>query len=246
MLRAAVFDLGDTLLEYDSPTLSFKELNNIGLHGLYDYLARDGFDLPRSDSFCADLLHRIETVWLQSLMRMEGMNTVDVLRHFLPEMGIDVQGLDMDGLVWAFYRPMAPHISMYPDTYQTLTSLRAEGLLLGLISNASWPGILHDEDLDRFGLKHFFDQRSYSSELPYAKPHPEIFIHTLDALHTEPGDAAFVGDRLYDDISGAQQVGMRGILKLVDHREERSDSIEPDATIRYLSELPDVLERLFR
>ena len=37
------------------------------------------------------------------------------------------------------------------------------------------------------------------------------FRQILDALDVHPEEAVYVGDRLWDDIHGAQQVGMRAI-----------------------------------
>lgn len=245
MLEAVLFDLGGTLLEYDSTELSYMDLHRIGLCGLHEYLARDGQDLPREDLFCDELLERTEARWRQSLTRMEGLNTADIFHDVLDDLGADVQHIDMHACIWAFYRPMAPHIRAYEDTYETLAHLRSRGLRIGLISNTAWPGALHNEDLARFDLTRFFDHLTYSSETRHCKPHSEIFLETLKVLEVEPGQAAFVGDRLYDDIGGAQAVGMKAILKIIAHREEKSDVICPDARIRALRELPAVLKQLF-
>jgi len=52
----------------------------------------------------------------------------------------------------------------------------------------------------------------------------------------------FVGDRLVDDIAGAQAVGMRAVLTR-QYRSEEPDSIAPDAVIEHITELPGVLAR---
>jgi len=245
MLRAVLFDLGGTLLQYESTELSYMELHCIGLRGIYEYLARNGHDLPSCDDFCRNLYEHTEAQWRRSLASMEGLSTEDILREIFGKMNIDWRNIDMEACLWAFYRPMAPHIRPYEGAYETLAHLREEGLRIGLISNTVWPGALHNEDLSRFDLLRFFDHLTYSSATRHAKPHPEIFLQTLRALGVRPEEAAFVGDRLYDDISGAQRVGMKGILKIVPHREEENDTIRPDAQIRTLDELPEVLRQLF-
>ena len=244
-LRAVVFDLGGTLLEYDSREFSYMDLHRTGLRGLHAHLSGDGVNLPSEGTFCEYMLARTEERWRRSLVRMEGLNTVDVFTDFLPEMGIDMHSVVMNDLLWAFYRPMVSYIRSYEDTLETLSHLRSMGYRIGLISNTTWPGILHDADLARFELTDMFDVRTYSSESLYAKPHPEIFLETLATLGTQPGEAVFIGDRLHDDVSGAQGVGMRGVLKTVAHREETDSTVQPDGVIHTLRELVPVLRALF-
>ena len=244
-LKAVVFDLGGTLLEYDSPELSYMDLHYTGLRGLHSHLSHDCPDLPAEETFCEYMLARTEERWRRSLARMEGANTVDVFTDFLPKMGVEFHNADMNDLLWAFYRPMAGYIRAYEDTHETLSSLRSAGYRIGLISNTTWPGILHDADLTRFDLMDMFDVRSYSSESKHAKPHSAIFLETLAALGTEPGEAVFIGDRLHDDVSGAQGAGMKGVLKIVAHREETDTTVQPDAVIHTLRELPLALRALF-
>jgi len=67
----------------------------------------------------------------------------------------------------------------------------------------------------------------------------------LAKLAVLPEEAVFVGDRLYDDVMGAQAVGMRGVLT----RQYRREGVEghpivPDRVIEALSELPGYIEEL--
>ena len=81
----------------------------------------------------------------------------------------------------------------------------------------------------------------------WEKPAPPIFHAALDCLGTRPEETAFVGDFRRYDIAGAHSVGMKGILKRVDGRPEEMDdpSIEPDALITRVSELPGTLKTLY-
>ena len=63
----------------------------------------------------------------------------------------------------------------------------------------------------------------------------------------DPQHAVFVGDRLVDDIGGAQAIGMRAVLTHQFRQEDASASdIEPDGLIRRLAELPAVIEAFER
>jgi putative hydrolase of the HAD superfamily len=77
--------------------------------------------------------------------------------------------------------------------------------------------------------------------MTHLKPHPSVFRAALDALEIDdPAAAAFVGDRPYDDIWGAQQAGLHTVLVANDHAP--AWDVSPDATIATLAELPAVIE----
>ncbi len=92
--------------------------------------------------------------------------------------------------------------------------LRGRGLRIGLLSNTNWPRTFHEHFLERDGLADLIDARLYTSDLGFVKPHPSVFHEALAAVGVgDASRAVFVGDRPYDDIYGAQQVGMRTVLR---------------------------------
>src|SRR5205085_12248217 len=108
-------------------------------------------------------------------------------------------------------------------------------------------------DLERFGLREFFDSRAllFSSEVGVWKPDPRIFREAAERLRLSPELALYVGDRLVDDVGGAQRAGLRAVLR--EHDQPDNDfargaelGIVPDGRIRALSELPPLVEALDR
>ncbi len=117
----------------------------------------------------------------------------------------------------------------------------ARGLRTGLLSNTHWPRDFHEQFLARDGLADLIDARLYTSHMEFQKPHASAFRAALDALGvTDPGRAVFVGDRPWDDITGARDVGMRTVL-IVNTWAEPADVV-PDATITELGELVGVID----
>ena len=51
----------------------------------------------------------------------------------------------------------------------------------------------------------------YSSEIDHVKPHPEAFREACRAVGVSPTAAVYVGDRMFEDVHGPQQVGTRAI-----------------------------------
>jgi putative hydrolase of the HAD superfamily len=130
------------------------------------------------------------------------------------------------------------HFSLYDDVVHTFHALRARGLRLGLISNtqrclASFQTHFELGDLIAVAVS--------SSDHGFMKPHPSIFRAALEQMGVAPGAAVMVGDSLPQDVLGAREVGMRGILLV---RGDRRVAAGPGVpVIRTLSELPALLVR---
>jgi putative hydrolase of the HAD superfamily len=113
-------------------------------------------------------------------------------------------------------------------THALLDALREDGLKLGLVSNAFDPGWLLRRDLEQMGIEQRIDVAVFSSEVGKRKPHPEIFGRALTALEVAPERTLFVGDRLYEDIRGAGELGMTTVQAVWFRADEHPDGREPD------------------
>jgi HAD superfamily hydrolase (TIGR01509 family) len=134
-----------------------------------------------------------------------------------------------------------PHIVHDPDAAPVLQQLSDDGLALGLLSNTHWPRTFHEHFLERDGLADLLAARCYTSEMRRTKPHPDAFREVLDRLGVaDPSTVVFVGDRPYDDVWGAQQLGMKAVLR--PNPAVPAHDVEPDAVIQRLTELPDLVE----
>jgi beta-phosphoglucomutase-like phosphatase (HAD superfamily) len=60
------------------------------------------------------------------------------------------------------------------------------------------------------------------------KPDPMIYRLALELLDVEPGEAVFVGDRLFEDVRGAAELGMTTVQALWFRADEHPDGAEPD------------------
>jgi putative hydrolase of the HAD superfamily len=101
----------------------------------------------------------------------------------------------------------AHNFELYEDVLPTLAALRANGLMLALVSNTA-------RDLDRFVSHHGLDVDAALSSRAHGhiKPHASIFRAVLAQLDVQPNEAAMVGDTLEDDVDGARALGLHAFL----------------------------------
>lgn len=97
----------------------------------------------------------------------------------------------------------------FPDVEPALRELRAAGTRLVIVSN--WDCSLPDW-LGPAGVLDLVDGVVSSAELGEAKPAPAVFLHGLELVGAEPGEAIHVGDSLENDVEGARAAGIRPLL----------------------------------
>ena len=158
-------------------------------------------------------------------------------------------GLDHDPALLTAYREFwEPHTRIDPDAAPTLAALRGEGLRIGVLSNTIWPREWHVDFFRRDGVYDLIDGDVYTSEIPWTKPSPHAFRAAMEAVEvSDPARCVYVGDRLFDDVWGAQQSGLRAVH--VPHSRIPTTQVghsvgTPDGVVPTLSDLPRVLAML--
>jgi putative hydrolase of the HAD superfamily len=94
------------------------------------------------------------------------------------------------------------------------------------------------------GIAERIDFAVFSSELGKRKPHPEIFERALEALGVEAGEAMFVGDRLYEDVRGSNDVGMTSVQAVWFRADENAGGGEPDHQAFTQMDVLNIADRL--
>jgi putative hydrolase of the HAD superfamily len=232
-LEAVIFDWGGTLTTSD-----------LGRADLYDLwrLAARHLEPEREDELVAALAAIDERFWQRTTTTFESWRLADILEAASAELGLDVTDAVIEEAATHHLDGWTTHIRHEPDAAEVLGQLRERGLRIGLLSNTSWPRAFHEHFLERDGLEVLIDARLYTSELGHVKPHPSVFLEALAAVGVhEPSHAVFVGDRPYDDIHGARQVGMRTVLRSSPYVPPYD--VEPDAEIGGLAELAGLVDQ---
>jgi putative hydrolase of the HAD superfamily len=96
-----------------------------------------------------------------------------------------------------------------PSVVALLSTLRAHGVRLGIISNA-------DErlqaQLKALGLTPYFEHIVGSSDVKIEKPDPRIFEIALERMGVPPEETLYVGDYRWLDFEPARRLGMQALL----------------------------------
>jgi putative hydrolase of the HAD superfamily len=226
-VEAVIFDWGGTLTPWH--TVDFREearaLARAAIHA--------GPDAAEA------LRHATEVVWGLAREEHRSATLADIF---------DRAGLTHDeGLLTAYREFWEPHTVTDPDVPELFRRLREDGMKVGVLSNTVWPRGWHEEFFARDGVLELLDGAVYTSEVPWTKPSPHAFLAAMAAVGVaDPTRCVFVGDRLFDDVWGAGQVGMRTIhvphseipLGQLGHTEGR-----PDAVAHRLSEVHGIVRR---
>ena len=233
-IEAVVFDWGGTLSIYA----------DIDMMDMWRLAARH-LAPEREDEVCARLVAVEESSWARIAVDQRSTTLSSLLTLASAELGLDVAEAVLEEAATHHLDSWTPHVRHDPEAAPALAVLKERGYAIGLLSNTHWPRGFHEHFLERDGLAELIDVRCYTSELDYTKPHPEAFATVLDGLGvSDPRRAVFVGDRPYDDVFGAQAMGMRAVLRpnpLVPGYD-----VEPDAVINRLPELVPTVEGWMR
>jgi HAD superfamily hydrolase (TIGR01549 family) len=231
-IAAVVFDWGGTLSEYAEIEL-FDMWKLAAAH-----LSRE---TGRAEAELTARLLAAELRYWEGVKSSQKTGRLqDILAAESRALGLDVSRAVLEQTAQRHLDAWTPHIRHHADAADTLQTLRAAGLKLGLLSNTHWPEAYHEHFLERDGLLELLDVRAYTSNMSHSKPHREAFLHVLDRLGVPPDRAVMVGDRPIDDVWGAQQLGMRGIWRPHGGSPPIGE-VRPDAVIQRLSELPALI-----
>jgi putative hydrolase of the HAD superfamily len=230
VIDAVIFDWGGTLSEFvDAELVDAWRL------------AARHLDPEREDEITARLVRVEADFWATTSSHQRSATLAELLATATAELDVDIAEALLEEAALRHLDAWTPHIRHDPEAGPALARLREQGLRIGMLSNTHWPRAFHERFLERDGLVDLIDARLYTSEMPFQKPHPSAFLTAAAALGVDPQRAVFVGDRPWDDVSGAQAAGMRAVLRPNPIAPD-IDGIRPDGRVGRLPELVALVE----
>jgi putative hydrolase of the HAD superfamily len=227
-LDAVIFDWGGTLTRW----------HDVDFHAESVALAAAVTDVGHDQDASRTALHQAgQTIWGRSRDQQQSATLADLF---------DEAGLGHDPDLLTAYREFwEPHTFTDPEVAPMFEMLHVAGLRVGVLSNTIWPRAWHVDFFRRDGVYDLIDGDVYTSEIPWTKPSAHAFRAAMEAVGVDdPSRCVYVGDRLYDDVWGAQQAGMRAVhvpLSAIPRAQVGHTQGTPDAVVRRLSELPGVI-----
>jgi putative hydrolase of the HAD superfamily len=236
-VKAVIFDWGGTLTPWHAIDL-VKQWQIFAEH----YARHHPDDLSGTGAELATTMLLAER---EAWGRLAIDGTSARLSEVLEAAGVSDEHPGYPGARAAYEEFWEPHTYIDPQVPQVLAGLRERGLRIGVLSNTLWSRQYHERVFERDGVLDLIDGAVYSSEITHVKPHPIAFEAAMAAVgQSVPGACVYVGDRLFEDVHGAQRAGMRAIL--VPHSDLPADQVievdvHPDAVAH---ELLDVLKHV--
>lgn len=229
-VRAVIFDWGGTLTPWRPGD------HHAGWRAYTDVL------YPDHPTRSAELAIALVTAENAAWERVRDQRRAFTLAQVLAAAGVPAD----EAALRAFRTFWEPWTYTDPEAVPLLGQLRQRGLRTAVLSSTGWPADWHEDVLRRDGVLDSFDACVWSCELEWTKPHPEAFRAAMAAIDVDdPADCVYVGDRPYDDISGAKAVGMRAVFvphsDIPEHQRVPVDA-RPDAVINRLSDLLPIVD----
>lgn len=244
MIRGVIFDLGSTLIRFDS------EWREVMVHShavMTDFLIERGLDLNRegfANAFEREIIDNYQTRMHDWVER----TTASLLRDVLASFGQNsVDDEIVDEALKRMYAVSEARWHPMPGAYDVLAELQDEGKRLGMISNASDEGNVQ-RLIDQADLRDYFDPILISAAEGMRKPDESLFAKVLGMWKFQPGEVVMVGDLLGADILGAQRAGMHQIWLTTEadspSNEVFRERVEPEVTAERLTDIPDIIRAL--
>ena len=230
-LGAVIFDWGGTLTRWHDVDFHAESL------ALSQAVVNADHD---PDEITARLLAAGSVVWGRSRDHQESATIGDLFTE---------AGLDHDpALLSAYYAFWEPHTLTDSQVGPMWAELRERGIKVGVLSNTIWPRAWHEGFFRRDGVLDLVDGDVYTSEIPWTKPSPHAFAAAMAAVGaTDPARCVYVGDRLFDDVWGAHNAGMRAVHvphSVIPPEQVGHTEGEPDAVAHELREIPAIVAGL--
>lgn len=172
----------------------------------------------------------------------EGKITKESLRYERFRLTLHAFSIDDEDLVHRMgdaYVEISPRqTKLFPETIETLESLKKIGFNLHIITNGFQE--VQFVKLENSGIRNFFDIIVCSEFIGQNKPSKAIFDFALENAGAKAEKSLMIGDDYHADISGSINAGMQAIL----FDPYKSSTYNYEWTIRELSEIPSLAIRL--
>ena len=235
--RAILFDLDDTILEFDG------NADRVWRSVVTEHAGSlAGLDV---EQFIAALNEYREWYWGDPERHRRGRLDLPRARREVVRGAFDLLGLassvTADAIAHAYSVQRELEVRPFPGAIETLNHVRAKDIRMALVTNGT--SAMQRGKIERFGLESRFDYILIEEEFGFGKPDDRVYLHAIEQLDTSPSETWMVGDNLEWEVATPQRLGIFSIW--VDNAGTglpQTANVKPDRIIRRLSGLADFLK----
>lgn len=247
MLKAILFDLDDTLIDWSTFTENWEIRETKHLRGVFDYICREIYPLSDWESYSREYFQRVRDAWQGARESLIAPHLGRILVDTAVALGIAEGSVSVQECLDAYNWAAPESTFAFPDVPDAMKVLHKNNIKVGIVTNAFQPMSLRDIEMKAHGILDYFpDCRLSAADVGYLKPHPKIFEAAMQCLGTTPEETLFVGDNPVADIAGAQGAGLRAVMR-VKHPTQPliSGLVVPDGAINSLNDLLLLLDKWY-
>ena len=190
MIKAVVFDLDNTLLD-------FMKMKSMAIDAGIEGMMEAGMDInptrAKEDIF--------------QIYRDQGYEYQEVFNQYITNHCGDLRHRYLAAAIVSYRKAKEASLLLYPNVNSTLIKLSKMGLKLGVVSDApsreAWIRIFS------LNLHHVFDHVVTFDDTKKRKPSSEPFQKIIESLGVRSEEMIMVGDWPERDIIGAKKMGMK-------------------------------------
>ena len=197
--KAIIFDFGGTILHSDiwDEINGNRELLKLAKSNIHNY---NEFDIQNRAEQLADFFNSArKTTTLEIPIACFQRTLYDGLSIIFEN--------TWDELELLFYKSTINY-----KTTQGIESLlnhfATSNIRMGILSNSMFSSKTINTDLEKFGIKSYFDFVMTSSEYGIRKPNKILFNIAIKKMNLDPNEIWFIGDSINEDVIGSKNAGM--------------------------------------
>lgn len=231
MLKAIIFDIGQTLVNYSKP-LNWSRLSRPAFESIAD---RCGYTFSENQyQYAASVLTKYNT---RIHPRDHEVSSNQIFTEVLSGMNIPME--ELDKIKYHFYAYFRQEASLFPEVEETLKTLSDKGILLGTLSDVAYgmDNVYALEDIA--SIADYIAYPFTSNDTGYRKPSTKGLLLLAEKMQVDIGQTAFVGDEEKDMICARNA----GACPILINRGKDKKHYGQDIEIHSLTELLDMIQQ---
>lgn len=235
MIKAVLFDLDNTLYDYDLVhKLAVKAVyDELKIHTKLNYKKfLQLFKISRAE------IHR------ELAGTASAHNRVLYFQRLIEKTHNNLEPSIVLKLYDAYWNTLLDNMKLRSGSIEVLKFCKNNNIKTAIVSDLTTN--IQLRKLEKLGISKYIDVLVTSEEAGSEKPHAIMFLLTLNKLGVSPDEALMVGDNIVADIEGANFVGLITVLlkkgKLA--RIPKEDYQKPNFTINNINELIKAIDNI--